>query len=76
MGGFIVSIQFERRATLILEQFSATNPNKHIAVAAQWGEKEKETRWLAAPLINRRITDGVLTFTADATREEADEITR
>ena len=74
MGGFIMSIQFERRATLMLEQYSATNPGKHIAIVAQWGEKQKETRWLAAPLISRRISDGLLIFTPDATREEADEI--
>jgi len=75
MGGFIVSIQFERRATLILEQISATNPGKHIAIVAQWGEKEKAvTRWVAAPLISRHIGDGLLNFTVDATREEADEI--
>ena len=29
-------------------------------------------RWIAALLITRRIADGLLTFTPDASREEAD----
>jgi hypothetical protein len=33
-----------------------------------------ESRWLAAPVIPRRISNGVLTFTPDASREEADLI--
>ena len=33
-----------------------------------------EGRWLAAPRINKRIADGVLVFTPDATREEAEQI--
>ena len=76
MGAFTMVIQFDRRGTLFLEQYSATNPGRHIAIAAQWGDKEKQTRWLAAPLINHRITDGILTFTPDATRAEAEEIAR
>ena len=31
-------------------------------------------RWLAAPLVQTHITDGLLVFTPDATREEADQI--
>ena len=34
----------------------------------------KDYRWLAAPVISHRISDGVLVFTPDATREEAEEI--
>ena len=74
MGGFTILIEFDHRGTLLLEQYSAVNPGKRIAVLAQWGEKQAESRWLAAPLINRRIGDGILNFTPDATRAEADEI--
>ena len=35
-----------------------------------------EARWLAAPRISQRIKDGVLVFTPDATREEAERIVR
>jgi len=34
----------------------------------------KNERWLAAPVISRRIPDGVLVFTPDASRAEADDI--
>lgn len=84
MGGFTLLIQFERRGIMILEQFSAINPGKRFAIAAQWGVKQKgkeketavQSRWLAAPVIARRIGDGVLRFTPDATRAEAEEIVR
>jgi preprotein translocase subunit SecD len=75
-GGFKISIQFDQRGTWLLEQYSAMNPGKHLAIAAQFGEKLKEARWLAAPLINHRISDGALAFTPDTTREEAEEIVR
>jgi len=75
-GGFKIAIQFDERGTWMLEQFSSTNPGKHVAIAAQFGEKLKETRWLAAPQLTRRISNGALTFTPDASREEAEEIVR
>lgn len=76
MGGFKIVIQFDTRGTRLLEQFSATNPGKHLAIATQFGEKLKQNRWLAAPLISHRIADGTLTFTPDATRGEAETIVR
>ena len=33
-----------------------------------------ETRWLAAPLITKRISDGVFIFTPDASKEETERI--
>lgn len=76
MGGFKIVIQFDTRGTRLLEQFSATNPGKHLAIATQFGEKLKQNRWLAAPLISHRIADGTLAFTPDATRDEAETIVR
>lgn len=76
LGGFKLVIQFDTRGTRLLEQFSATNPGKHFAIATQFAKSTNETRWLAAPLVSRRIPDGVLSFTPDATREEAEEIVR
>ena len=35
-----------------------------------------QARWLAAPMINKRISDGNYVFTPDATREEAERIVR
>jgi preprotein translocase subunit SecD len=74
MGGFSLQIRFNRRASLLLEQYSATNPGKRFAIFSQFGEKLREGRWLSAPLIARRVSDGVLTFTPDATRQEAEQI--
>ena len=64
----------ERRGKWLLEQKTTTNPGKHIAIFAEWGKKLKESRWLAAPVIPRRISNGVLTFTPDATREEMEQL--
>ena len=75
-GGFSLSLKFDRHGRLVLEQFSGANPGRRFAVYAQFGEGLKEARWLAAPMIHKRIGDGVLTFTPDATREEAEIIAK
>jgi preprotein translocase subunit SecD len=74
VGGFALRIQFDHAGTALLEQYSASNRGKKIAVFCQFGEKLKDVRWLAAPVISRRISDGIFVFTPDATREEAEEI--
>jgi preprotein translocase subunit SecD len=73
-GGFAVEIRFDETATWILEQYSAANPGCHFVIFGQWGEKVADGRWLAAPTITRRIGNGVLAFTPDASREEADRL--
>lgn len=74
VGGFALRIQFDHDGTVLLEETTATNRGRKIAIFSQFGQQIKDYRWLAAPVINRRISDGVLTFTPDATREEAEEI--
>ena len=74
MGDFALQIQFDHRGTGLLEEYTTVNRPRRIAIFSQWGEKIKQHRWLAAPMTSRRIADGVLTFTPDATREEAEEI--
>jgi preprotein translocase subunit SecD len=73
-GGFAIEIQFDENGTWTLEQFSAANPGKHFAVFGLWGEKLVNGRWLAAPLITRHIADGLLAFTPDMSRTEADQL--
>jgi len=68
-----VEIRFDENGTWILEQYSASNPGRHFVVFGQWGKKLKEARWLAAPLITQRINDGILSFTPDMTRDEANQ---
>jgi preprotein translocase subunit SecD len=72
-GGFAIEIRFDETASWILEQYSAVNSGRHFAIFGQWGNKLINGRWLAAPTITRRIDNGVLAFTADISREEADQ---
>jgi preprotein translocase subunit SecD len=72
-GGFAVEIQFNQTGMWMLEQYTGSNPGKHLAIFGQWSDLAKDGRWLAAPVIGRRIADGLLIFTPDASREEADE---
>jgi preprotein translocase subunit SecD len=74
VGGYALRVQFNHAGSALLEQYTATNRGKRIAVFCQFGEDLKEVRWLAAPVISRSIGDGVFVFTPDATREEAELI--
>ena len=74
VGGFALSIQFNRQGAGVLEEYSVQNRSRRIAIFSQFGDKILDYRWLAAPVINHRIADGVFVFTPDATREEAEEI--
>lgn len=74
VGGFALRIQFDHKGATLLEQVSTANLQKKVAVFSQFGENMMQYRWLAAPVITRRVTDGVFIFTPDATREEAEEI--
>jgi preprotein translocase subunit SecD len=77
-GGFAISVKFNRQGGWLLEQYTAANHGRRIAIfstfCADPEKKLNEGRWLAAPIINHRIADATLTFTPDATREEADAI--
>jgi len=74
VGGFALRIQFDQRGSWILEQRTVESRGRRFAIFCQFGAELKESRWLAAPIIGRRITDGVLVFTPDATRAEADDL--
>ena len=73
-GGFAIEIKFDENGTWLLEQYSAANPGRHFAVFAQWSETPVTARWLAAPIITHRIAGGILAFTPDCSREEADQL--
>ena len=65
------------RHMAIFAQFADVSADEASAGdASAWSLKARlnEGRWLAAPRINQRITDGVLAFTPDATRQEAEQI--
>ena len=70
LGGFSIQVRFTRRGRMLLENFSATNNQKHYAIFSEF----PEPRWLGAPVFTKRIADGIITFVPDATRAEADRI--
>lgn len=69
-GGCAVEVKFDENGGWALEENTAANPGKHLAIFGLWGDKPGESRWLSAPLIARRIAGAKLTFTPDASREE------
>jgi hypothetical protein len=71
LGGFHIRLKFNWEGTMVLDGITTDNQSRRIAVLAKW---DKDTRWLAAPVIHRRVSDGTFDFTPDATREEADRI--
>jgi len=74
LAGFAIFIKFTRRGAWLLENYSASNSGRRFAVFVQYGPNGEHSRWLAAPKTNGRITDGTLSFTPDASYEEAEEI--
>ena len=72
MGGFALKVQFNDRGRRIMEMTTVANKGQRWAIHSQFGD----SRWLAAPLITQNVTNGVLVFTPDATREESDRIVR
>jgi preprotein translocase subunit SecD len=74
VGGYALRIEFDHRGATFLETCTTANRGRRIAIFSQFGQDLKNYRWLAAPVISHRISDGVLVFTPDATREEAEEI--
>jgi preprotein translocase subunit SecD len=73
VGGFAIQLKFTWRGTQLLDGISSGNRGKRIAVYSRFG---KDPRWLGAPIITKRLSNGTFTFTPDATREEADRIVR
>jgi hypothetical protein len=74
VGGFVIRLKFDGDGIVLLEDCTISNRGRRIAIFSQFADKLKDYRWLAAPVITRRISDGVLVFTPDTTREEAGEI--
>jgi hypothetical protein len=71
-GGFALEVQLNRRGRWVLERTTVTDRGRHLAILSNFGQE----RWLAAPLITAKISDGKLVFTPDCTREEAERIAR
>ena len=72
MGGYAIKVTFNKFGTRRLDALSVEHRSQRLAVHAEW----TEARWLGAPVLNKRISDGVLIFSPDATREETERIVR
>jgi hypothetical protein len=73
LGGFAVELQFDSMGTKLLESHSSAAAGRHLVVAT---EIDGETRWLAAPLMRKRLGDGRLVFSPDASREETERMVK
>jgi 5-enolpyruvylshikimate-3-phosphate synthase len=74
LNSYGIEIEFDHQGALVLDSVSTSYKSRHIAIFSDFSPAQK--RWLAAPLVNNRITNGVLNFTPDASREEAERIVR
>lgn len=75
--GFVLVIQFNQQGQRLLEQYSSSNSRRRFAIRTQFRQNTNAfDRWLAAPLITGRISDGILAFTPDADHTEAEIIAR
>ncbi len=73
VGGFAIAIEFTSHGLMALNMETSTLRGRRVAIYARWNEKKVAVeRWLAAPIISRPIETGVIAFTPDCTREEAD----
>jgi hypothetical protein len=71
-GGHQIKLQLNRHGTWILENVTTSYRGRRIVVESKFGQQ----RWLGAPIIQRRISNGIFSFTPDASREEAERIVR
>ena len=69
-GGYAIKVTFDATGTQRLDLLTSTYKGRRLLVHCRW----TEDRFLAAPLITKRISNGVFVFTPDATREEAERI--
>jgi hypothetical protein len=72
VGGHMILLKFTQQGALRLQMWTVAKTGRRIAVWARW----TEGRWLGAPVAARALEDGILAFTPDATREEAERIVR
>ncbi|MCD6050058.1 MAG: hypothetical protein K0Q55_1461 [Verrucomicrobia bacterium] len=74
IGGFALKLEFNRRGTWLLENQTTAYKGRQMVIASLFGDGPDKLRWLAAPYIGDPIKNGVLRFSPDATREEAERI--
>ncbi|MSR42548.1 MAG: hypothetical protein EXS29_07870 [Pedosphaera sp.] len=71
-GGFAILVKFNDFGTALFESITTAHRSKRLVI----GSRFTEARWLAAPMIIGTEKKGVIAFTPDATRKEAERIVR
>jgi hypothetical protein len=74
IGGFAIKLEFNRQGTWLLQNQTTAFKGRQIVIATLFGDTLDKLRWIAAPYVTQPINDGILRFTPDATREEAERI--
>ncbi len=72
VGGFAIAVRFNLHGTWVLDHITTSYRGQRMVIHSHF----TEGRWLAAPKITTSLRDGLLVFTPDATREEAERIVR
>jgi len=73
MGGFAVAIHLTAHGAMILDAVTASNKGQRMAILTQSKRKGiTKSRWIAAPVVRKHVSDGVLIFTPDMTQEDAE----
>jgi hypothetical protein len=74
---FVIGVEFTEHGALVLQMNSVAIQGRRLVIAGRWSDgKIAQSRWLSAPVVRRAFDQGVLVFTPDCTRDEADRIVR
>ncbi len=79
-GGFAIRVELTMHGRMTLEGASVSHAGQRLVAFGQWavGKENEETvqRWLAAPVMRTALRSGIVVFTPDCDREEADRFVR
>lgn len=75
-GTYAIRIKFNHHGSFYLDSLTTSNKGRRLVIYSEFGQSKDvvTNRWLAAPVIEQRNDSGILTFTPDASREEAERI--
>jgi len=79
MGGFEIELFFDSHGALVLDMVTSSSKGKRVVILVQYPQPKPQkqfSRWVAARVIDKRVANGVWTFTPDLSREEAERIVR
>lgn len=78
LGGFAIRIEMTQHGRMTLEGASVSRAGLKLVIFGQWttGKEATVQRWLGGPVMRRALRDGVIVFTPDCDKEEADRFVR